>query len=143
MVKHTQTTRRLLPTNYLSIRPVKGFTPAFWREMLSPSRLQKFWEIFRILAFVIYFYNCLKFEKNAEIVFACACYSSICSLFFFIAFFHFFCGIPEATKAHEPIRHRFGSHLCFLLCNEKSEKQNKAKTPMRALSYSIQRWLTR
>ena len=30
-------------------------TPAFWREMLSPSRMQKISEISRILAFVTIF----------------------------------------------------------------------------------------
>ena len=55
-------------------------------------------------------------------------FAAYCFLFLFSTFFVVSLKLP---KLHEPIRHRFGSHLCFVICNEKSEKPNKAKTPIK------------
>ena len=85
---------------------------------------------------------CLKFEKFTKQFLPILVIPVFAAYSFLLPFFTFFMISLKVAELHEPIRHRFGSHLCFLIVNEKSQKQNKAKTPMRVLSYNKQKWLT-
>ena len=71
-------------------------------------------------SFCDYFSSILsKNWKFSLITFTSACYSSICNSFL-LRFFHIFLASMKLPELREPIRHRFGSHLCFLLCDGES-----------------------
>ena len=88
--------------------------------MLSPSRMKAFLEISLISAFAtIFLVKFPKFGKFPKYLLLVPVIP-VFVILFLLPFFNFFLVSLKLPELHEPIRHRIGSHLCFLLCDGKS-----------------------